>query len=198
MRKNSTEEIEKLIDDIKWLNKTMPTAVKNWNNTRPNCDLFSGILKNLCENPNILNRVIFDPLIKWLFDYILVLDKKIDIGKKFGSLDEFLKIGLRVMAKFIVTAEFFSKHTDLFLPDPPGPMGSEYVSKMVEINKQRDQYRRFINLLSSKLIGCQETTALMFLSLTKTIKNLDNDLKSLINYLDNRCTDIRLEKLKGY
>jgi len=185
------EEVQHLLDQLRWLSNQMPNAIRNWMSTKPNCLFYTGALKSLCENPAILNRTVFDPLIKWLSDYILLREKRITVQTlNFNSLDDFLKVGLRVIAKFIIVAEFFADHTDLFVPN------SKDLSKMGQIYKQRDQYKEFINILLSRLIGCNDKLSFLFLKLSGTISNLSDELKLLRTHLDDKCLDLRKQALK--
>ena len=64
-------EVESLRDNILWLRDRMPNLLSNWQSTKPNCEFNSGLIKEICYRPKTLVPNIFEPLIKWLFDYQL-------------------------------------------------------------------------------------------------------------------------------
>jgi len=83
-------------------------------------------------------------------------------------------------------SDFFSKNTDYFVPN------FEKQSR-----EKQKEYKEFLNILTSKLIGCNEKLSFIFLKLSKTIKNLSDELKSMQNYLENYCLTLRAEALKN-
>jgi hypothetical protein len=193
------DEIGDLRNNILWLEKQMPRALKNWLNTKPSCDFLGGILKNICETPGVINKTVFDPVVKWLADYELLKERRLDLKSKNLTLDDFLKIGLRVISKFIIVAEFFANHTDFLAPYPDSRTKGtdpQYNEKLFAANKAQKEYGEFINLLSSKLIGCNEKMGFMFLKLSKTISNLPPELQQMQNYLENQCINLRVKNLK--
>jgi len=188
------QEVELIIENLKWLNRQMIPAISNWQATKPRCSLLgsSKIVKNICEKPGTLNRDIFDPLLKWLYDYILNREGSLAFTGK--GLDTFLKKGLRHIHAFIVIAEFFERNPQYFIPDPPISNLTEYV----KAQKSQAEYKKFLNVLMSKLIGCNRKLSFLFLDLSRTIRQLPKDLKDIQEYLDQQClfTRTRLLKIK--
>jgi len=182
------KEVETLRENITWLQKNMPTVIDNWNKSRKvsgmTCEIYPSIIREICNKPGLLNSNIFDPVLKWLADYQLNREgQKAFAGA--NGLDTFLKIGLRSIYNFVFVADFFSKNTDFFVPG----------YTFADVKKQK-YYEEIINLLNSKLIGCNEKLSFLFLKLSRTIKNLPDDLKKMQNYLDDQCVSLRIRELK--
>jgi hypothetical protein len=182
------QEVEILRENIRWLQNVMPKALNNWNLSRKksniNCEAYPKVVKEICYKPGLLNPNIFDPLLKWLYDYELNREGKIAFPGPKG-LDTFLKLGIRNIYNFVFISDFFSRNPDFFIPDFTG----------AGIKKQQE-YQDFINTLNSKLIGCNEKLAFIFLKLSKTVKNLPEDLKAMQKYLDDHCISLRIRELK--
>lgn len=182
------KQVEELRDNIRWLQKVMPSALNNWANSRKvsgiNCEAYPSLVKEICYKPGVLNSSIFDPVLKWLSDYQLSREGQIAFPGPKG-LDTFLKLGLRNIYKFVFVADFFSRNPDFFIPDFSG----------AGIKKQ-NEYEDFINILNSKLIGCNEKLAFIFLKLSKTVKDLPEDLKAMQKFLDDHCLSLKLRELK--
>jgi len=174
------KEVEFLRDNVLWLRDRMPSAMGSWQDTKPVCEYNAGLIKDICYRPGILIPEIFDPLVKWLSDYILLREKRIQIP----DLDAFLRAGLYRMFRFITVADYFAKNAYYFVP------------KGLETAKAKNDYREFINVLMEKLIGCNKQMNFMFLDLTKTIKKLPDDLKQMQMYLENQCTSLKIRKLE--
>jgi hypothetical protein len=182
------KEVEQLRENIRWLQKVMPTALNNWYNSRKvsgiNCEAYPGVVKEICYKPGLLNSNIFDPVLKWLSDYQLNREGRMAFPGPKG-LDTFLKVGLRTIYKFVIVADFFSRNPDFFIPDFTG----------AGVKKQKE-FQDFIDLLNSKLIGCNEKLSFIFLKLSKTIPNLPEDLKAMQKYLDDHCLSLKIRELK--
>lgn len=186
-------EVESIMSDLAWLQKNMPVAINNWQTTKPNCDYHTGMIKEICQSPGKLNREIFDPLIKWLADYVLNRQGKIAFAGPNG-LDNFLRLGLRLITNFVVISDFFAKNPSYFVPTPPISSGN--LANVKKATEQQAQYKEFLNLLSSKLIGCNEKLNFIFLKLSRTINNLTDDLKRMQEYLNSQCLSYRISGLK--
>lgn len=186
------KEVEQILDNLRWLQSKMPIAVANWQSTKPNCVFTSGALRQICEAPGKLNSFVFDPLIKWLADYILSREGVIKFQP--GQLNDFLRKGLRTITNYVVVADFFSKNPDFFAPNPKISSGT--LQQFSQNVKVQGQYRDFLNTLSSKLIGCNDKLRFVFLSLSKTVPNLSPDLKKMQDYLDAQCLSLRVRTLQ--
>lgn len=185
MRKgNETEDIEILIDNLKWLEGEMPKALKGWMDTRPACDAYPNLTKRMCQNPKLVKEQILDPVIKWLYDY--------QLKKESGKLDRtFILLGLRKIYDFIFFAEFLSKNTDFFTGQNKGGKPED----LFALYKKRQQYRNILNAISERLIGCRDTLSFIFLRLSEGIP-LNEDMKKIRDYLHNRCVFLKYESLQ--
>jgi hypothetical protein len=188
-------EVEEIRNNIKWLQEKMPNAIKNWLSTKPNCNYQTGLIKEICSNPYVLNRDVFDPLIKWLYDYQLNREGKLAFTGSNG-VDYFLKLGLNYIYKFVVVVDFFTRNPDFFAPNPPGPVTSANLKENSEARKIQNDYQQILNILSSKLIGCDEKLSFLFLKLSRTVKNLPDNLKKIQTYLDQKCLSLKATSLK--
>lgn len=186
-------EVESIIGDLSWLQKNIPIAISNWQATKPNCNYYSGMIKEICLTPGKLDKGIFDPLIKWLADYTLNRQGRIAFAGANG-LDNFLKIGLRLITNFVIVADFFSKNPSYFIPTPP--ISSANLTAVKKATDSQAQYKEFLNLLSSKLIGCNEKLNFIFLKLSKSINKLPEDLLKMQQYLESQCLSYRIQGLK--
>lgn len=184
------KEIEEIIENLKWLAGKMPGALDNWQKTKPNCLYHTSWVKEICEKPGKI-KDIFDPLIKWLFDYILSREGKIAFAGSAG-LDAFLKKGLVLISNFIIVADFFSKNTQYFYPSPDPTKQKEYF----ESKKNQNLQTEIIQNMMSRLIGCNEKFSFLFLRLSKTINKLPDDLKRLQDYLERECISLKVSNLK--
>lgn len=193
MEMSDIKEVEDILNDLRFLRRQMGPAVANWKSSKPNCEMLigymdKGILKSICEAPRRINQY-FDPLIKWLSDYILYREGR---GQLPEVTDQFLKYGLRLIHAFVIIAEFFERNPQYFVPDPP----IKDLSKYRNAQKQQRQYQEFLNLLVNKLIGCNRKLSFLFLDLSKTITNLPEDLVNVREYLDQQCNSLRVRRLK--
>ena len=108
-------EVESLRENILWLKNRMPNYLANWQASRPVCEYNTGLIKEICNKPGILVPEVFDPLIKWLFDYELNRDGRLAFAGQAG-VDNFLKAGLYRIYRFIVVSDFFSNNPQYFSP----------------------------------------------------------------------------------
>jgi hypothetical protein len=171
------KEVDLLRDNVLWLRDRMPTAMGNWQASKPNCEYNTGLIKDICYRPGTLISEVFDPMIKWLSDYILEREGRIKT-----DTDTFLKAGLYRMFRFVTVADYFAKNSQYFVGNNFG--------------KAQKDYRDFINILLEKLIGCNKQMTFMFLQLTKTVKNLPDDLRQMQIYLENQCTSLKIRNLE--
>lgn len=186
------KEVEEILSNLRWLQKEMPKALQNWKTVKPQCSFHTGIIREICNSPGRINSLVFDPLIRWLSDYILNRESRIAFAGP-GGLDAYLKKGLRIIAQYIILIDFFSKNTDFFAPTPK--VTSSNLSAASEAVKKQVQYREIINTLSSKVIGCNNQLSFIFLDLSKTISDLPEDLRRVQNYLENYCLTLRTRRL---
>jgi len=182
------KEVEDIRDNILWLEKRIPEFVNNWKLSKPNCEYQSGLIKEICYNPQTLIPKVFEPLIKWLFDYELNRDGKL----QFPDVDNFLKAGLYRIYRFVMVSEFISQNPQFYSPSP-SPNQFEAYSKS---KKSQREFSEFIDILTSKLIGCNKQLNFLFINLSKTIKNLPEDLRNVQNYLENQCVSLKIKDLK--
>lgn len=190
---SDVKEVENIMENIGWLKSQMAIAISNWQGGKPNCSIgYSGILGDICRNPNTFSSKVFDPLTKWLADYVLNREGKIAFTGA-GGLDFFLKQGLRHISNFIVVADFFSKNPYYFVPNPPISVSNLQANK--EAGEKQKIYQDFINTLSSKLIGCNDQLGFIFLKLSKTIKSLPSDLAKMQSYLESQCLSYRIRSI---
>lgn len=184
-------EVKTIIDSLKYLETQFPSAIQNWKNQIKTCDGATGILKRLCENPNIVRTEIFGPLYQFLNTYIANREGKVAFTGP--TLDTFLKKGLRAIQAYTVVSDFFAKHPEYFIPDVPytkDPKG--YTAAVLEQKKYKD----FIFTINERLIGCKDKLNFMFLKLLTTVKNMPQELVDMKNYLENQCLFMRKERLK--
>ena len=181
-------EVESIRDNILWMEKRMPLFINNRKLSKPNCDYQTGLIKEICYNPASLVPTVFEPMIKWLFDYELNRDGKL----KFQNLDNFLKAGLYRIYRFIMVANFISDNPQFYAPSADANQFTAYA----ESKKAQNTFSEFVDVLSSKLIGCNKQLNFLFLDLSKTIKNLPEDLKKVQNYLENQCVSLKLKDLR--
>lgn len=184
------KEVEIIMENLSWLQKQMPIAIANWQASKPNCLYHPGLIGEICQNPGKLNPTIFDPLKKWLADYILNREGKIAFTGSNG-LDFFLKVGLRNIFNYVIIADFFSKNPYYFAPTPP----VSNITAAKKVGDTQKQYQEFINTLSSKLIGCNEQLGFIFLQLSKTIAELPQDLMKMRSYLEDQCLSYRIRSI---
>lgn len=182
MKSRDVEEVELLRDNVLWLKQRMPVAIKNWKIRDPNCNFSAGLVRDLCYKPANILPEIFDPLIKWLSDYILYREGRI----KLNNVDDFLRVGLVNIYRFVLLADTFMKNSHYFIP-----------SNMPRSIKSENEYREFINILLSKLIGCNKQLNFLFIDLSKTIKGLVPELVQMQNFLQNECLSLRIENLRS-
>ena len=181
-------EVSQLRDDVLWLRDRMPAAMARWSGSRPNCEYNAGLIKDICYRPGILIPEVFDPVIKWLSDYILNREGTM----KIVNVDDFLRAGIYRIFRFITVADFFAKNPQYFTPYVPPQDFNAYAAA----SKAQADYREFINLLSEKLIGCNDKLHFIFLKLSKTIPNLTPDLQQMQTYLANHCTFLKVRALE--
>ena len=181
------QEVEKILENLRWLQTQMPTAIQNWQNMKPNCSYHTGVIKEICVSPGRINPLIFDPLILWLSNYILTREGRIAFPGPSG-LDNFLRRGLVVITNYIAIADFFSKNPDFFVATD--------LNKMGETLQKQKTYQQIIETLSSKLIGCDKQLTFLFLDLTKSIKTLTPDLKRMQEFLDQKCLSLRISGVR--
>jgi len=190
-------EVKVLIDNLQYLEQILPTAITRWKKQIKSCDwamahMSKGVLKSLCENPSILRREIFAPLYSFLNTYIANREGRMAFTGK--SLDSFLKRGLRAIQRYVVIADHFAANPSYFVPDVSITKGFEaHKTARVEQNKYKD----FILTINERLIGCKDNLNFIFLRLLSTVKNMDQELQDMKNYLSQQCTHIRIERLKA-
>ena len=184
-------EVDNLRDNISWLRSKMPKVVNNWQSTRPNCNYNFGIVKEVCLKPGLMVSKIFDPLIKWLFDYELNREGKLAFPGT-AAAQNFYRLGLRLVYNFILISDFLSQNPQYYTPSAPVSNLPAYK----ETRKSQKEFSDFVDLLSSKMIGCNEQMSFLFLKLSKSVPNLTDDLKRMQEYLSNYCTSLRIKELK--
>ena len=187
------QEIGTLQENLGWLRTQFKRGTQTWQSSKPDCRFYSGIVKEICDYPGKLDGLVFDPLQKWLADYILSREGRIAFSGP-GGLDYFLKSGLRTIFYFTEIADFFSKNPQYLSTTPP--ITKADLSKAKEAVDKQKQYTQIINTISSKLIGCNQELSFLFLQLSKTIKNLPQDLLEMQKKLENKCNSYRIAKLK--
>lgn len=195
MDKPDVTEVKTLLDNLQFLEKQMPNAILNWKKDIKRCDLVSArptenILKRVCENPRILNTEVFGPLYSFLNTYINNREGKIALT---GGLDSFLLRGLRAMQNYIVIADFFARNPYYLYPSVSISQGIEAAKKSAT---EQERYKDFIFTLNEKLIGCKEDLNFMFLKLIGTVKNMNEEMQGLKQYLSDNCASIRIARLK--
>ena len=183
-------EIESLRENINWLSKQMPKVVQNWQSTRPNCSYNFGIIREICNKPGIIAPQIFDPLIKWLADYELNREGRIAFPGASG-LENFFRIGIRRIYNFILVADFLSINSQYYIPSASLTNPAAYR----ETKKSQDKFAEFVDIISSKLIGCNKSMSFLFLNLTQGL-SLADDLKRMQDYLSNYCASLKFRELK--
>jgi hypothetical protein len=187
-------EIVILQENLGWLKTQFKRASLNWQQSRPDCRYYGGVVKEICQKPGKLEPMIFDPLQKWLADYILSREGKIAFSGTNG-LDFFIKSGLRTIYYFTEIADFFSKNPQYLAPIP-SPITQANLAQAQQSTKMQKTYSDFINTFSSKLIGCNKQLSFLFLDLSKTVKYLPEDLINMQNNLEQKCTSYRISQLR--
>ena len=185
------KEVESLRDNISWLKDRMPNYLSNWQATRPVCEYNTGLIKEICDKPGTLISGVFNPLIKWLFDYELNRDGKIAFAGA-SEVDKFLTSGLYRIYRFVVVSDFFSNNPQYFSPSP----SPEDFAAYTKSKKAQKEFSEFLDILNSKLIGCNENLSFLFLKLSKTIKKLPLELQRVQQYLENYCNSLRIKELR--
>ena len=184
-------EVESLRENILWLKNRMSNYLANWQASRPVCEYNTGLIKEICNKPGILVPEVFDPLIKWLFDYELNREGRLAFAGP-GGVDNFLKQGLYRIYRFVVVSDFFSNNPQYFSPSP----SPEEFEAYTKSKKAQREFSEFLDILNSKLIGCNQQLTFLFLKLSGTIKNLPDDLKRVQQYLANYCSSLKIKQLK--
>ena len=190
-------EIKLIIDNLEFLEKEFPIAIKRWKNNINNCDwarrhLSRGILRSLCENPSILKERIFSPVYRFLNTYLAIREKRVAYtGKK---LDKFFRDGLNSLQRYLVVSDFFADNPQYFVPD----VSMTDIQKYKKAQTDQQKYKEFIKILNERLIGCKDNNNFKFLKLLDTVKTFENQklFQDNKNYLENMCIDIRIAKLK--
>lgn len=185
------KEVESLRDNILWLKNRMPNYLTNWQSSRPVCEYNTGLIKEICNKPGILIPQVFDPLIKWLFDYELNRDGRLAFAGPSG-VDKFLTSGLYRIYRFVVVADFFSNNPQYFSPSP----SPEDFTAYTKSKKAQKEFSEFLDVLNSKLIGCNEKLSFLFIKLSRTIKKLPEELQRVQQYLENYCNSLRIKQLR--
>ena len=183
-------DVENLRDHVLWLEKRMPGVMGRWQESKPNCEYHAGVIKEICYKPGTIVSEVFDPVSKWLSDYILNREGKLAIP----DVDAFLRAGIYRFFKFVVVADFFSQNPQYFVPYQV--LDKNNISAYTASLKTQKDYQEFIDLLISKLIGCGEKLNFVFLKLVKTVKQLPPELANMVNYLQNECNFLRVRALK--
>lgn len=184
-------EIESLKENISWLSNRMPNYLANWQSIRPNCNFNYGLIREICNKPGILVPQVFNPLLIWLDDYKANREGRLAFAGQ-GGVDNFLRFGLRRIYNFVIVADFFSQNSNFFAPSPlPEQKEAYFQSK-----KTQRQFSEFIDILNSKLIGCNEKLSFLFIKLSSTIKTLPEDLLGMKTYLQNYCTSLKIKQLR--
>lgn len=176
---NDVQEIENIRSELKNLRNDINKGIVNWQKTNPRCDYEYGLVAEICKSPGKINTLVFDPMEKWLADYILTREGKLAFTGP-GSLDGFLKIGLRTIHNFVTIADFFSRNPQY----------------LVSGTDKQKLYVKLLDTISSNLIGCNEKLAFIFLKLSKTIKVLPEDLLKIQSDLETKCNTYRIRGLK--
>ena len=192
---NDIEEIKIIINNLQHTEELLQRALVNWKKNIKNCqniNIFPGkkIIENLCNHPNsvYLNKEFFEKLYTFLNVYIAIREKKLAYTGK--SLDNFLKIGLNSIYKYVIVSEYFTNNIKYIVPD-----NTDNTDKFRKIVKTQNVYKDYLLTLSENLIGCKKRL-FMFLPLIDSIKNLNDDQKKQKRYLSDKCLNIRTDKLK--
>ena len=183
-------DVENLRDNVLWLEKRMPGVMGRWQESKPNCEYFSGVIKEICYKPGTIVTEVFHQVSNWLSDYILQREGKLVIS----DVDAFLRAGIYRFFKFVVVADFFSQHSEYFVPFQV--LDKNNISAYTASLKTQKDYQAFNDLLISKLIGCGEKLNFVFIKLVKTVKVLPPELSNMVNYLQNECNFLRVRALK--
>jgi hypothetical protein len=184
------KDVENLRDNVLWLEKRMPGVMTRWQESKPNCEFHTGVIKEICYRLGTIVTDVFDPVSKWLSDYILNREGVLPIA----DVDGFLRQGIYRIFKFVVVADFFSQNPQYFVPFQV--FDKSNISAYTASLKTQKDYQEFIDLLVSKLIGCGEKLNFVFLKLAKTVKTLSPELSNMQNYLQNECAFLRVRALK--
>ncbi len=183
-------DVENLRDNVLWLGQRMPGFMQRWQASKPNCEYNTGLIKEICYKPGILGIEVFDPVIKWLSDYILNREGSL----KIVNVDDFLKAGLYRIFRFVTVADFFAQNTQYFVPYQA--LDQNKLSEYRTYLKSQKDYQEFINLLLGKLIGCNDKLHFIFKKLLKTVDKLPEDLQKMQAYLENKCVSLRIQALE--
>ena len=180
-------EVKKILENLQYLEKILPSAIKRWSEANKvsgaNCEWVFGILNKLCENPTVLQSNIFGPLYVFLLDYI---DNREGRKALTGSVDFFLKKGLRAIHTYTNVSRFFAENS-LYFVDKTGKSPKE-------ISSETKNYKEYILTLNQKLLGCKSDAKFKFLQLINNIA-MPEDLSKMREYLNIYCTQIRVGML---
>lgn len=188
-------EVKSLLDNLKYIEGVLPSAINNWRNEIKTCDWAvtyqsQGVLKSLCERPGTLSRDIFTPLYSFLNGYIANREGRQAFSGK--GLDVFLGRGLRAIKNFAIVADFFAKNPQYIVPNQSVSNFEAYKAAGVK----QCQYKDLIMTITERLIGCKQGLNFKFLPLINTVKTFTPELQDVRQFLQSQCDSMRIERLR--
>lgn len=193
----SSGEIGSLIDNIKYIEKQVPSILVAWKKERKRlyrrgCDealtYYTGkphrknVIRRLCEEPTKYERLFFTPLYNWLEKYQKNRSGQLAFTKI--SLDNFLRRGIVLIHNFVVMSTYFADNI------------GNYTPKDFKTFERQRQFKEFVYRLNLKLIGCARNSIFPFLELSGTVQPLVDDLEDMRNFLSDQCALLRVKLLR--
>lgn len=200
--RNKANLAKSYLEDIKFIDSKMPSILVNWENQnkrefRGNCDSVrtyfldtampagKSVIYDLCEHRGLYRRKYFDPLYKWMNDYIKVLE-----GTS-AYTENFFRKGLRLIYNYVIISTYFADKSELYKPLPSNIQDVEGRIKAV---KAQNDFKKLVYILNSNLIGCSDN-GLPFLPKIDSME-LVEELAKMRNYLHKKCGEYRVGLLR--
>ena len=161
------------------------------------------LLTVLCNDPNKLWNIIYEPLYSYLNLYGGVKEGRIALSEE-GKINLYKK-GIRAIYSYVLLSDFFITHPDYVIPYPLFRKGTQlYKTKQYEVDKKRFQDN--MTNLNEYLIGCdlldnhlknnhlKNNVVTDIINDKVTNKTEDENMKSMKVYLDKMCHAITIRK----
>lgn len=178
--RNRPEEIKEaklILDNLIWLKTIYPQAINKWRSSLTikcsNLEKIHPEIRTICEDKDRITNLL-NSMITWMNQYILVRERDLE-----PSEDQ-LKEMLDLLTSFTIITSFFEDKMRFFS------------SK----TQQNNAYKAILAEIIIKLIGCREAIYFFLASLFSRMKNITSYDQERIDYLLNRCRQLRIASLK--
>lgn len=176
-RLDEIKDAENIRENLIWLSNIYPQAVNKWrlsiNSRCESLDKIHPEIKNLCQNKDYIINLI-NSMISWMNQYILVRNNNLE-----PSEDQLREI-LDLLTSFTIITSFFENKMNFF------------TSK----KKDQDTYKAILSEVIIKLIGCRELVYFFLIPLFTRMNHISKYDQDRIEYLSNRCRQLRQLSLK--